>query len=68
MHRHQALCLLKMGCTYQAMGDYGAAADQLRESFEIFRQLQPDHYAVRAHEAMSACRNRQRVPRRTSTA
>jgi tetratricopeptide (TPR) repeat protein/transcriptional regulator with XRE-family HTH domain len=55
MRRHHGLCRLKLGYTYQAMGDYQAATDQLQESLEIFRQLQLDHFAVRASEALLAC-------------
>jgi tetratricopeptide (TPR) repeat protein/transcriptional regulator with XRE-family HTH domain len=57
MRRHHGLCLLKMGYTYQAMGDRQAAADHLQESREIFRQLQLDHYAARADEALRVIRS-----------
>jgi hypothetical protein len=32
MRRQHALCLLKLGYAYQAMGDYHAAVDHLEES------------------------------------
>jgi tetratricopeptide (TPR) repeat protein/transcriptional regulator with XRE-family HTH domain len=54
MRRHQGLCLLKLGYAYQAMGDCQTAADHLRESLEVFRQLQLDHFAARASEALLA--------------
>ena len=57
MRRHHGLCLLKMGYTYQAMGDHRAAADHLQQSLEIFRQLQLDHYAARADEALRVIRS-----------
>jgi tetratricopeptide (TPR) repeat protein/DNA-binding XRE family transcriptional regulator len=57
MRRHHGLCLLKMGYTYQAMGDHQAAADHLQESLEIFRQLQLDHYAARVEEALRVIRS-----------
>jgi hypothetical protein len=55
MHRHDALCLLKLGYTYQALGDYHAAAGYLRESLEIFGHLELAHFAERAREALQAC-------------
>jgi tetratricopeptide (TPR) repeat protein len=53
MRRHQGLCLLRMGHTYQAMGDHQTAARYLTESMTIFSQLQLDHYTERAREALN---------------
>jgi tetratricopeptide (TPR) repeat protein/DNA-binding XRE family transcriptional regulator len=54
MRRYQALCLLKMGHVYQAMGDRQTAARHLTESMTIFSQLQLAYYAERAREAINA--------------
>ena len=58
--RH-ALCLLKMGYAYQAMGDYDAAISHLSESLDIFDQLQLAHYSQRARDALTTCHNSWRV-------
>jgi transcriptional regulator with XRE-family HTH domain/tetratricopeptide (TPR) repeat protein len=57
MRRHHALCLLKMGHAYQAMGDYQTAIGHLQESLDIFGQLQLDHHVARAREALVACQD-----------
>ncbi len=54
MHRHHALCLLKMGYAYQAVGDYQAAIPHLDESLGIFDKLQLGHFAERARGALDA--------------
>jgi tetratricopeptide (TPR) repeat protein/transcriptional regulator with XRE-family HTH domain len=61
MHRHQGLCLLKMGYAHQAMGDHHAAVRYLKESLGIFDQLQLGHYAGRARETLMACQSFQRA-------
>jgi tetratricopeptide (TPR) repeat protein/DNA-binding XRE family transcriptional regulator len=60
MRRHHALCLLKLGYAYQAIGDYSAAIDHLEESLSIFGQLQLYHFADRARETLDACLSSQR--------
>lgn len=57
MRRHQALCLLKLGYTYQAMGDYEAATRYIEKSVPIFAELRLPHYVERAREALESCRN-----------
>jgi tetratricopeptide (TPR) repeat protein len=54
MRRHQGLCLLKMGHTYQAMGDHQTAVRYLTESITIFSRLELNYYAERAREAINA--------------
>jgi tetratricopeptide (TPR) repeat protein/DNA-binding XRE family transcriptional regulator len=56
LHRHHALCLLKLGYAYQALGDREAAARHLQESVEIFDRLRLDHYTTRAREALRSVR------------
>jgi tetratricopeptide (TPR) repeat protein len=63
MRRHHALCLLKIGNACQAMADHEAAISHLEESLGIFEQLQLDHYAERAREALSSCQSSQRAAR-----
>jgi tetratricopeptide (TPR) repeat protein len=58
IHRHHALCLLKLGYAYQAMGDYQSAIGHLKECLGIFDQLQLRHYAQRARETLRACQGR----------
>jgi tetratricopeptide (TPR) repeat protein/transcriptional regulator with XRE-family HTH domain len=55
MRRHHALCLLKLGYAYQAMGDHEAATSHLKESLGIFEQLRLDHYTQRARQALITC-------------
>jgi len=55
MLRHHGLCLLKLGYTYQAMGDDQAAARHLQQSLDIFSELRLPHYQDRAREALKAC-------------
>jgi transcriptional regulator with XRE-family HTH domain/tetratricopeptide (TPR) repeat protein len=61
MRRHHALCLLKMGYAYQAMDDCRAAISHLRDSLDIFEQLQLAHYTERARNALTACQTGQLV-------
>jgi tetratricopeptide (TPR) repeat protein/DNA-binding XRE family transcriptional regulator len=56
LHRHHALCLLKLGYAYQALGDREAAARHPQESVEIFDRLWLDHYTTRAREAPRSVR------------
>ena len=62
MHRHHGLCLLKLGYAYQAMGDHQTALGHLAESLDIFGQLQLDHYAARARQALSTCQGQRAAP------
>jgi tetratricopeptide (TPR) repeat protein len=57
MRRYQALCLLKLGYTHQAMGDYEAAVRYIEKSLPIFAELRLPHYVERAREALESCRN-----------
>jgi DNA-binding XRE family transcriptional regulator/tetratricopeptide (TPR) repeat protein len=57
MRRHHALCLLKMGYAFHAMGDEGAAIDHLTASLGMFNQLQLAHYVQRARKALDACQS-----------
>jgi tetratricopeptide (TPR) repeat protein/DNA-binding XRE family transcriptional regulator len=57
MRRHHALCLLKLGYTYQAMGDHRAAARHLQDSMDIFGRLNLAYFTDRAREALLACRD-----------
>jgi tetratricopeptide (TPR) repeat protein len=60
MRRHHALCLLKLGYAYQAMGDYQTAISYLTESLGILDRLKLVTYAERARQAIDACRASQR--------
>jgi DNA-binding SARP family transcriptional activator len=55
MRRMQALCLLKLGYAYQAMGDYEQAITSARESLTIFRELRLAHYEKQALQTISDC-------------
>ena len=55
MRRHHALCLLKMGYAFHAMGDERGAIGHLTASLDMFNQLQLAHYAQRAREALDTC-------------
>jgi tetratricopeptide (TPR) repeat protein/transcriptional regulator with XRE-family HTH domain len=55
MVRHHGLCLLKLGYTYQAIGDHQAAISYLEESQSIFGTLHLDHYIERARAALQRC-------------
>jgi transcriptional regulator with XRE-family HTH domain/tetratricopeptide (TPR) repeat protein len=57
MRRHHALCLLKLGYTYQAMGEHRAAARHLQDSMDIFGRLNLAYFTDRAREALLACRD-----------
>lgn len=59
MQRYQALSLLKLGYTYQAMGNYKAAARYIEKSEPIFAELRLPHYVGRARDALESCRNGQ---------
>lgn len=61
MHRDHALCQLKTGYAYQAMGDRRAAISCLKNSLDIFEQLQLAHYTERARSALTACQTSQLV-------
>lgn len=61
MRRHHALCLLKMGYAYQAMGNYRIAISHLQESLGIFEQLRLAHYIERARNALTTCESSVRV-------
>jgi tetratricopeptide (TPR) repeat protein/transcriptional regulator with XRE-family HTH domain len=52
MHRHHGLCLLKLGYTYQAMGDHQAASRYLEQSLDMFSRLQVAYLAERARDAL----------------
>ena len=57
MHRHHGLCLLKLGYTYEALGDYQAASHYLEESLDIFRRLRLTRYADRARDTLRTCQD-----------
>ena len=60
MRRHQALCLLKLGYAYQAMGDYRQAIADMEESLSIFRELRLTHYEERVLQTIETCRQQLR--------
>jgi tetratricopeptide (TPR) repeat protein/transcriptional regulator with XRE-family HTH domain len=62
MRRHHGLSLLKLGYTYQAIGDHQTAIDYLEESLNIFGLLHLDHYIERAREAIEHCQTERRKP------
>jgi tetratricopeptide (TPR) repeat protein/DNA-binding XRE family transcriptional regulator len=55
MHRHHGLCLLKLGYTYEALGDYQAACRYLEQSLDIFGRLRLANYADRARDTLRTC-------------
>ena len=58
MNRAHALCLLKLGYSYQPMADREAAIMRLNESLAIFEELQLSHHAQRVRDTIVSCRNR----------
>jgi tetratricopeptide (TPR) repeat protein len=58
MNRAHALCLLKLGYSYQPMADHEAAIMRLNESLAIFEELQLSHHAQRVRDTIVSCRNR----------
>jgi transcriptional regulator with XRE-family HTH domain/tetratricopeptide (TPR) repeat protein len=59
MHRHHALCLIKLGYAYKSMGDGQAAARYLHQSIDMFSELELPRFQARAREALEACQTTQ---------
>lgn len=60
-HRFHALCLLKLGYAYEALGESETAARHLQESLDIFERLRLDHYTARARRALLDCHDDHRT-------
>jgi tetratricopeptide (TPR) repeat protein len=59
---YQAICLLKLGYIYEAMGS-PEATQYLEESLQIFRQLRMPGKAQRAQQALNRCKSSILSPR-----
>jgi hypothetical protein len=59
LHRHHALCLLKLGYADRALGEREAAGRHLQESVGIFDRPRLSHYDARAREALRSVRTSQ---------
>ena len=64
--RFHGLCLLKLGCAYEAMGS-PEAVGYLEESLRMFTELRLPKLEVRARQALDRC-NTARTPRPAFTA
>lgn len=55
MHRHHALCLLKLGYAYEAMGMPEQAATYFEEGRADFMELRLPRYEERARQGAQRC-------------